>query len=111
MLAERLKDVTVFCYGVYLQKLIIVVWKQETRLAAARAGVICISCWGGGGKEYMRGFATSVVAQGDKDGKRKTSENLHLSFFSQGDLNRIPNPKSNQSLKPQDWLKTSLYED
>lgn len=51
LLAERLKDATVCCHGGYLQKLFIVSWKLETRLAAARAGVICISRWGGGGLE------------------------------------------------------------
>lgn len=39
----------------------------------------------------MRGFATSALAQGDEDGERRTSENLHLDFLSRRD-NQTLNP-------------------
>lgn len=50
---------------------------------AVRAGVICISRRGLA-KEYMRGFATSALAQGDEDGKGgRVRSFILISFLSE----------------------------
>lgn len=61
----------------YLQKLLVVFWERQTRRAAERqlAAAVCMS-HRGLVTAHMRGFATSVGAQGDEDEEEK----LHLRF-------------------------------